>query len=225
MKPINIAGVEILLDVKEQYIQINDSSESDLRTAWPQIVASYPGYQIFFCYHNNKPPINFMNEINAELLDDSLEMRLLCKDISFTSSPNIVQVTEANFDNFAVYHDKCNPGPDMHWTSRRLKEDLSRWLIFISQPRGQINGYTMLSMWDPACAEIFCLEATGLADGAAIASTAITAAFEAGKSEILYMTEGKLGEEIAKELGFSHKGYYKGYRAYTNPGQPHTKGK
>jgi len=215
MKPIDVAGVEILLDEPEHYIQINDSGESSLRTAWPQIVAGYPGYEVFFCYHNNEPPIAFMNEIGAELLDDSLEMRLPRKDIPFTSSPNIVRVTEANFDNFAIYHDITNPGPDMYWTSKRIKKDLSMWLIFISQSKGQINGYIMLSMWDTVCAEIFCLDAMRLEDGVAIASTAIAAAFEAGKTEILYMTEGKLGEVVAKKLGFSHRGYYKGYRAYT----------
>ena len=208
---LTIAETELIITPEENYIQINDTPEPALRAAWPQIVRDYPGHEINFCYHNNRPPVGFMTEIGAEILDDSLEMRLPRGDAVFIPSPDILPVTEADFDIFAPFHDLRSP--DMYWTSRRIKQDLSRWVLFMSQAEGQINGYVMTAMWDPKQAEFYAVEAPDLATGKALAVTAAAHAFEAGKPEILFMTdEGSLEKEIALALGFEIRGYYISYR-------------
>lgn len=212
MITITVAGLDIFLEEPERYIQINDSTEAALRAAWPTIASSYPGYEFCFCFRNCHVPTGLMGEIGAELLEDCIEMRLPRTDIAYTPSPDIVLVTEANFDIFGPFHDKCNPPPDMYWTSRRIREDLSRWMIYMHLEDGQINGYCMNSMWQPD-GEIFCIEAPNLEIGKALTATVLAHTFEAGKPEMLNMvTEGTLEQEISVALGFAVTGFYTAYR-------------
>jgi len=210
MKP-TIAGIEIaVLDETERYIQINDKNESELRNLWPHIAPNYPGFEVTFCFRNCEVPMGFVNEIGARLLDDCIEMRVPSVEIALPPLPLLTQVTEENFDTFAAYHD-VKILPDFYWTSKRIKQKLGNWCIFMSQVGGQINGYIMATMrpWE---AEIYCIDTPDIATGKTLASAIIAEAFKAGIPEILYMVDYDSREkEIALELGFSIKGYYKGY--------------
>jgi len=206
-----ISDIEILLDESENYIQINDGNESALRNAWPQIVSSYPGHEVVFCYHNNESPVGFMTEIGAEILDDCIEMRVPSREITPTP-PHITRVTEDNFDTFALFHDKHMEEGVGNWTSRRLKQAFGDWCIFMSLADGQINGYTTAAMWYPNQTEIYCIVAPDLETGKALAAAAVNHTFEVGKAEVLFMADrDSLEKEIALELGFEIKGYYVGY--------------
>ena len=72
----SINGIEVLVEPNEKYIQVNDTNESGLRGAWPQIKEHFKGHQAMFCYHNMQAPETFLKKIGAGLLDDALEMRL-----------------------------------------------------------------------------------------------------------------------------------------------------
>jgi len=215
MKPISIAGIEIHVEEAENYIQINDCDDEALRAAWPQVAAAYPGFEVVFCYHNRPVPVDFMNEIDAELLESCIEMRLPRKDFTAQKQPSleITRVTEENFAEFAEFHDQRNPAPDMYWTGRRIKDAFEKWSVFALYDNGQITGYALMAMWQAKQGEIFCIEALDIAIGKVVASTAITHAFAEGKPEILNMVDrGSQEEAISLELGFSAVGYYIAYR-------------
>ena len=212
MKAITFAGLEIHIDEAEKYLQIDNSSESALRAAWPLISSNYPGYEIFFVYNSNEAPAGLMNEIGAKQVGNCHEMRLQRKDIPFSLPPNIVEVTEENYDVFAAYHNENMP-PHFGWTSKKIKQDMSRWSIFMSQADGQVNGYILTRVRSPDYADIYNIECEDLTTGKLLMTAAVSHAFELGKPEIQFMADvNSPEEEIASALGFEVKGFYLEYK-------------
>ena len=211
MNKVTIAGVDILVDSEEKYLQINDVY--DLRESlWNQIAERYAGFDAVFCYHSTTAPEEFLASIGAVMVDDCVEMRLHNDETLVTASPDIYLVDDTSFDAFAALHDKRNP--DMYWTSVRIRSDLARWGIVTSQIDGQITGYAMVAMWDPFAAEIFCIEASDVEHSLSLIIAAARYAFEAGKPEVLYMADkGAKQQTVAQLAGFCTTGFYQGYSA------------
>jgi len=211
MENVRIAGVEVLVNDNERYLQVNDVCVLN-EIFWQAIKTRYQSYEIHFCYHTTDVPIAFLKEINAKLVDDCVEMRLSIGEVVAPDVNGIQQVTDANFNEFACLHEKCNT--NIFWTSERVKSDLSRWGLFIAKCDNLVNGYIMIALWDSALAEIFCLEASTVDQGEALISSAVNKAINAGKTEVLYMVDkDSIYKESAELAGFKETGIYQGFMA------------
>jgi len=217
---VKFEEVELLVTESEKNIQINDISEEKIAAVWERMLRDYPGYEIFFSFNSERMPakqevpIQFLDKINAELVDDTLIFRL--KEIDFTpeieNKLEIAPLTEAGFDEFAEFHDHRNP--DFFWTSKRIKARLDIWQIHTLNKNKQLMGYAMI-MLTKQIAEIFTVESDDEFEFKALLSTACETAFTAGKTEVLYMIEKAAPtnyHQIAKDLGFKEVGYYQGFR-------------
>jgi len=210
MKKIILDGVEVLVEEKDNYLQMNDICASDLSRIWDHIKTNYHKYEKWLCYHSTEVPITVLNGLEAVLKDNSIELRIDFNSFSCSETPGIIQITDNSFSEFAAYHDKNYP--DMYWTSERIRRDLSRWAIHAMKHNNQIDGYVLISMWDPINAEIYCLDASASAQCELLIKSAVRHAFDNGKKEVIYMAdENTISYEAALSIGFAITGFYKGY--------------
>ena len=205
-----INEIEVIVSDIDQYLQINDINGSDLIKIWGQIKTDYTFYKKWICYHNNNEiPFALLDEIGAVLEDDCTETRLTADNFIYSEVFGVVRVTEEKFDEFAAYHDKCNP--DM-LKSKQIGRDLSRWGIFCLQFDNKITDYILMFMGNPSQAEIFCVEATDSVKCKELITFAAKYAFDSEKKEILYMAdENTISHKAAMSVGFANTGFYKGY--------------
>ena len=139
----NIDGIDIFVNEKEKYLQLNDIS--DLSEAkWGVIAERYSGYDVTFCYHGTSAPVEFLAKIGAESIDDCVEMRLYSVMSFFSEAMDVSLIDETTFDEFALLHDERNP--DMYWTSERIRGDFARWNIFALRNNNSISGYIMMAI-------------------------------------------------------------------------------
>jgi len=209
MKVVDISGIDVLIEDDEKYLQINDAHSLDM-VFWGQIKSRYMGFEVMFCYHNTTAPVQFLNSIGAELADDCIEMHLYSSDSEFAETEDIFIVNELSFNEFAEYHDKCNP--DVYWTSVRIKTDLSRWGIFIMKSADTITGYSLISLWDSVQAEIYNVESDSekLPD---LITHSARYAFNMGKTDVLFMADkDSIQHSAALSAGFEVSGFYQGYK-------------
>ena len=90
-----------------------------------------------------------LNEIEAVLEDNNVELRLAIESFISSETPGIILVTDADFDEFATYHYEHNPDRSnliipyrfhrsvCHIDSRNPEhsvEHVSRQFIFLQQP-------------------------------------------------------------------------------------------
>ena len=163
--------------------------------------------------YNTMPPYEFLDEIGAVLIDDNVEMRLTPEDFIASDTHGVSRLVETDFSAFAVYHDKRNP--DMYWTSERIKNEVSRWGIFLLSDK-QIIGYILLAMWDMEQAEIFVVTAADGIQYKAMITASVMYAFSNGRNSILFMADKNTIEyEAALAVGFKATGQYKGYKAHS----------
>jgi len=226
-------GVELLLEPAENYLQVNDVTEDDLRGIWPHLLEKFPGNEAFFCFRNVPIPMEYLTKIGGVLLDDNIELRLSVSDFEKhaeiggiangtatdgTETHNIAVITPENFDAFAKAHDTNNP--DMYWTSRRIRERMDVWRIFACANKGIITDYIMVmhplnEVLEPhSVSEIFCCQSKDTAKAKALLTAAALSSFANGVDEILYMIDKD--EEICKNatvsIGFRECGFYQGYK-------------
>lgn len=211
MAKVFINGIEAEVSDVDQYFQINEISGSDLTRIWKQINVDYASYEKWFCYHDiSNIPFAFLDEIGAVLEDDSITTRLSADDYIHSEIKGVIHITEENFDDFAVYHNKCNP--DMI-TSEQIKRNLSEWGIFALLSDNQITAYTLIFTRYLDEAEIFCVEAPGGTSSKVLLSSAVKYAFDKGNKKILFMADkNSIAHKAALLVGFVNEGFYKGYR-------------
>ncbi|MCL2364412.1 MAG: hypothetical protein FWC71_07105 [Defluviitaleaceae bacterium] len=223
MESVFIQGVEIRAEVSENYIQINDVSEADLRKIWSEVCVRFAGFELNFCFRNVAIPEAALAEIGAEVLEDCLRMVLAPADFvpaynyySDSDYCGVEPLEDKDFDTFARMHDAL---PDMYWTSARVRDKRDIWGIFVLYNMGIIIGYSMImtQMRDETMAEIFAVET---AEGyqhvnprSALVSAAVAHAFKLGKQQIIYMvdSDNPLEKEAAEAVGFTQAGFYIGY--------------
>lgn len=189
----------------DKHIQINEfhmDSMEDFRTYWKNLQDKYIGFTIDFCYHNCYVPIDYMQEINATILESCIETRLAKENYIPTNDYELTYITSDNFTNFAVLHDDKSSG--MYWTSERLQKDLSRWVIYT-----YMNNYILMYLGDNI-SEIFALEAKDKKIGEALISKASEYSFKARKTGVLRMVDDNalLELEMVKSVGFVVCGNY-----------------
>ena len=214
-----VQGVEIRAELAENYIQINDINEADLRKIWPEVQARFAGFELNLCFRDVAIPKAALVEIGAEILEDCLKMTVTPD--AFTPAYNyyshsdycaVEPLQEKDFEVFARMHDAL---PDMYWTSERIRKKRDIWGIFVLYEMGRIVGYLMIMtrMRDEAMAEIFAVEAKGVGQRVALISAAVAHAFALGKQTVLYMVEHDQTQEkeAAEAVGFAQTGFYTGY--------------
>ena len=225
MKSEILNGVEVLIEPTHKYIQINDATDDDLRGIWQKLQEKFPKHEAVFCFRNVPVPQSFMTEIDAKLIDDSLEMRLSPADfenflraVIANVSPDspakisvvgVTPITAENYDKFAAFHDQTVP--DMYWNSTRILEKIDLWRIFACFENEKITDYALLMQ--PA-AEIFGCQTSNIDHAKALLAAASQEAFVSGAEELLYMIDKdqEICKNAAVALGFRMCGYYRGYR-------------
>ena len=106
----------------DNHLQINEyhqKSVDEHNEFWQEIVNKYTGYSVDFCYHNREAPVDYMKMINAKLLEDCIEFRLLYHNVSLSLDDSLMVITTLNFDLFSRMHDVMNP--DMYWSSEKIR--------------------------------------------------------------------------------------------------------
>jgi hypothetical protein len=210
-RKVEINSVAFHVWDEDNYLQIDDVNDTELRRIWERIKTDYADYEKWFCYHNNETPEFLLNDLGAVLEDDCIEMRLTAEDLIECKTPDTEPVTHDNFTEFAAYHDACNP--DMGWTSERIGRDLSRWGIFFIRSGRQLNAYILMAVSNPSLAEIYVVNAPDAEQRKALIVHAAKYAFEQGKNEILFQTDKNTTDyDVALAAGFKVCGFYKGYR-------------
>ena len=209
---ININGIEVLIESADHYLQINDISGTDLLMIWEQLKTDYANYEKWFCFRNVEVPITLLDDLDAVLEDDCIQMFLYADKINVSETLGVEQVTDKSFGEFIAIHDKRRP--DIYWTGERLSHELSNWGIFCLRSNEQISDYLIMSMRHVTEAEIFCVEASDIERRKSLITFAAKYAFDNKKSEVLYMVDNDNSEERASALsvGFSVTGFYKGYK-------------
>jgi len=203
--------VEMIVEGNERYIQINDVGVKDVERVWEQLSASFPGFVVDFCFTNSLAPEKFLLAIGAEMLENSLIMRLSENDfIDIATHSTATPVTAESFAAFAACHDAANP--EMYWSSQRLLDDIDSWDIFVIERHGTIVGYALLrDGW-----ELYCATANSMDDKIALMSAAAKANFAAGSDvdDLLFWAERDNFTErgAAMHLGFRREGYHVAYR-------------
>ena len=216
---INENGVDIFVTEAENYIQINDLIEKQAESTWEYLLANYPSFDLFFSFNSERMkrseaiPTQFLAEINAELVDDTLNFTLKAEDLNDKNSNNLetTRLTEAEFDTFAKFHDAKNP--NIYWTSKRIKARFDLWQIQISKKGNQINGYSMLMITEKI-AEIFTIYAENELIFEALLQESCKNAFAESSPEILYLIDRVeiKQQQCARKLGFKETGFYRGYQ-------------
>jgi|GEM_PF-907091 len=216
MKQVTIANLEILVDEADKVIHIEEAT--DIPQGFEQeVTALYPGYEVWFMYHKATAPTERLREI-ALLLDDCIDMRLHPSEFKpYDTADAFRVISESDFEIFSSLHDKNSE--DMFWTSQLIRENLSKWGVFLSRPNTPAAGYAIIftKMANPKIGEVFYLQAHDPAQSRALLTAAVEYAFDVGNTEIVYMTDkdkspkGANEQETAQSLGFRKKGVYQGY--------------
>lgn len=213
MPIVVVEGLEILVSPEEQYIQVYDIEAKDAEKLWERVKQDYPGFVVDFCFNNTVAPIHFLKEVQAEVLDDCIETRLIKKDMVELQVEKAPALREEDFEIFADFHDKRNP--EMAWSSEKLKNDLANWRIFAQSLRGEIAGYSLMRTDGALYWDIYGVEADALEDKVALIAAAVKCAFETNpEAEVVFMVDRENYLELgaALHLGFRRAGYYISYR-------------
>jgi len=207
-------GIEVIVSDVDRYLQINDVSGMDLAEICEQIKSDYSSYEKWICYHNYADiPFELLEEMGTVIEDNSIEMRLTANDFINFGASDVVQITMEELDDFAAYHNKCNP--DNGANSERIKRNFSNWGIFALFADNKISDYVIIAMGNPNQAEIFCVESSDKNKCEKLISFATKHAFDSGKREVLFMAdENTIAYKVALSGGFCVTGFYKGYRIY-----------
>jgi len=208
-----IKNVQVYIVEANKYLQIDDPNENDLRQAWPEISARYPDYERWLCLHNTELSQSMLDELNAVLGDDCIELRLYPDTFICEETPNIEIITEATFPEFAAYHDSRDH--DIHWTGERIGRDLSMWKIFcLRSADGKISDYILMSLRNPQTSEFYCIDTPSVDICKKLISVAAKFAFDSGRTNVLFQAtviEDDMLRDAALDVGFVVKGFYKGY--------------
>lgn len=81
----------------------------------------------------------YFNAIKAEIVDASMTMKLLPTDyIKTVPTHDVISLTEADYSEFATFHDYHNP--KVYWNSERIFEKIEQWNIFLCKVHDKIIG-------------------------------------------------------------------------------------
>ncbi|MCL2171994.1 MAG: hypothetical protein FWB71_07520 [Defluviitaleaceae bacterium] len=204
----------IKISEAERYAQINDPADNRLEAILGNLGELYPGFTVDICYHNQEHPAEIISRLGAQIIDDSIEMRLEIDNFKPDIGEAFLMPSTMWFD-FAAIHDARHP--DMYWTSRRIAAHRGFWDIFVTRENNSdeqnppISGYLLAAN---TTHEIFCVASNSPAESRHLLTAAVRHAFNSGASQVLRMVEraDTAEQTAARALGFTEHGYYRGFR-------------
>lgn len=219
MEIIMYKNIEILVSREDNYLQVNNLDE--ISDVWEYLKKDFAGFEVMFCYQNSSVPVDFLNKINAKLLDDAIEMRVTPGELTrfLKADPTIMPgdedksfdillVDKENFSDFAWFHDASNP--DMYWTSKRIGEKMEMWRIFVYVNPELIVGQVMVMN----NFEIASVTSKDEMHSKRLITIAATDAFSQGSTQVVYLINktDTLNQLAAKSVGFVECGFYKSFK-------------
>lgn len=175
-------------------------------TAYMQ--ARFAGYEFDMGFPaENTTAIAAAECLGFRLLEESINTNMtLAAWETAAELPEIVPVTEDNYDDFRALHD----AQEMYWNSARILRDISRWRIHMLPGCGAIYFITVEN-----AAEVFGMDGSATENEADFRAL-VTASLNRAKAEgIDYLTFFVDDEQTAvwlRKMGFRIVGCYKGYQ-------------
>lgn len=143
------ASTEIFL-IREDYEQI---AEELIDYASKQL----PGYELLIGVPlSNENANQYFKKKNIECIDASFDTRLYNLKIHSTQRHNCIEkITEDNFEEYAIFHDKYAIPLEMYYNSKNLKKNIERFRVFVFRQDGGIHGSIFVNgLLDPKEKEV-----------------------------------------------------------------------
>lgn len=219
-----IAIIQFFFIQSEKYIQttgiyISTNYNEVMDELISMLKDEYQTYRVLFGFPKENIKANYyFIENGYERIDSCLDMRL--STVNFKGSKysnNIFNICKSNFDTYASYHDKYFQG--IYWTSRRLRETLDNWKIFIYRPEDSIEGSIFIKECDKNTIEIFGLSVSDKYKGKGVEELLLSQGLyklfkdkPSIEKTIFFIDDIDIEQiQMAQKVGFN---YYSSYRCY-----------
>ncbi len=131
----------------EKYAQttlflIKDYYEDIAEELISYVSTQLPGYELFIGFPDtNENAKKYFEGKNIQCIEASIVTKLynLMSDIR-EKHPSVERITESNFDEYAIFHDKHAIPLEMYYNSQNLKKDINRFRVFTLREQGKIHG-------------------------------------------------------------------------------------
>ena len=220
--------LNLIISPEDNYIQGNGGiySKDNFSNTATQFInyikTHYTNYEVIFNYPStNYEAINYMEEIQAELIESCIVMELDNLSFNYIEQLNnnlVINLKPNNYKEFAIFHDTNNP--EMYWNSQRLLEKPNSFDIFILMKDEKIVGSIIISIYEVVgkkAAEIFGLTIDDKFQDAglelALLSKSIKSTLDKGVENIIYFIEKDSKNELdaATQIGFKEVDDYNSY--------------
>ncbi|HAG42840.1 MAG TPA: hypothetical protein DCL31_04980 [Clostridium sp.] len=144
------ASTEIFL-IREDYEQIAEELID-------YISKQLPEYELLIGVPlSNKDANQFFKKKNIECIDASFDTRLYNLKIHSTQRHNCIErITERDFKDYAIFHDKHAIPLGMYYNSKNLQKDIDRFRVFVFRQNEGIHGSIFVkALLDPKEKEVF----------------------------------------------------------------------
>ncbi len=115
-----------------------------------------PGYELLIGVPlTNINAIQFFNNKNIECIESSIDTRMYNIKINDNQKhEHVERITESNFQEYAVFHDKYAISKGMYYNSLNLKKDINCFRILVFKQEGKIHGSIFVKIYKDI-AEVF----------------------------------------------------------------------
>lgn len=116
-----------------------------------------PGYELLIGVPlSNENANQYFKKKNIECIDASFDTRLYNLKIHSTQRHNCIEkITEDNFEEYAIFHDKYAIPLEMYYNSKNLKKNIERFRVFVFRQDGGIHGSIFVNgLLDPKEKEV-----------------------------------------------------------------------
>ncbi|HCQ90311.1 MAG TPA: hypothetical protein DIU45_11955 [Clostridium sp.] len=116
-----------------------------------------PGHELFIGVPvSNENANQYFKKKNIECIDASFDTRLYNLEIHSTQRHNCIEkITEDNFEEYAIFHDKYAIPLEMYYNSKNLKKNIERFRVFVFRQDGGIHGSIFVNgLLDPKEKEV-----------------------------------------------------------------------
>lgn len=219
-----IAIIQFFFIQSEKYIQttgiyISTNYNEVMDKLISMLKNEYNTYRALFGFPKENIKANdYFIKNRYECIDSCLDMRL--STVNFKGckySNNIFNICKSNFDTYAAYHDKYFQRT--YWTSRRLRETLYNWRIFVYRPEDSIEGSIFIKECDKNTMEIFGLSVSDKYKGKDVEELLLSQGLyklfkdkPSIEKTIFFIDDIDIKKiQIAEKVGFN---YFNSYRCY-----------
>lgn len=200
---------------EDAYLQIGPCiiarhTDAALREVLDHLTARFPGYSLYWGLPScNLPAVSFLEARGFACVEDDYNNSFFFDAFEpFPDPENVVRINEANYGDF---HSLCGQEDgSVYWNSRRIREHLDLWRIFVCYSGGQPAG-AVYYQGGGASLEIFGVQFAGDRYRKDVFQTLLRRALNEGKrSGARYMTFfcDDACQPAVLELGFTCVGRY-----------------